>query len=294
MFFRALIQGLTKSAAFTLICMLTQSVFAEGHGCARIVSLAPSITEAVYELGLEERLVGVTSFCRYPQAAQKIEKIGGYFDVNLERIVTLKPTLVVTLQEGVHAVMPLKRFGIEVLEVDHRSIAGIKASFTQIGELCTVRERAVAKLEELSAEEHALKQRLHGVPSFATLIVVGRVHEGSALSSIYLSGRDGVYSDVLTLIGSKNANTNRTIAIPAISPEGLLSLKPEAVIEIASVDEGRLNSEQRRELWHRYPTIPAVASNRIAILTEDYASIPGPRYIQLAHRLAQALYPERF
>jgi iron complex transport system substrate-binding protein len=274
--------------------MFAFSAAAEGHSCARIVSLAPSITETLYELGLGDRLVGVTRFCRYPTEAQKIEKVGGFFDVSIERLVTLKPTHVFALQESADALQLLQRFGITILKVDHRSLQGIRDSFSSVGEACGLRERAVAKLKELEQRESALKERLKGVFPLKALVVVGRTHEASRLSGVYVSGRDGVYSDLLSLIGSRNVNDHPTAALPTLSPEGLMSLGAEVIIEIADADDGPADVEKLQSLWKGYPGIPAVANGRVAILTEDYASIPGPRYILLAERFAKVLYPDRF
>ncbi len=274
--------------------ILSFGAAAEGRGCTRIVSLAPSITEAVYELGLGDRLVGVTRFCRYPPPAQAVEKVGGLFDLNVERLVTLKPTHVLALQESTDALDPLVRFGITIVQVDHRTLAGIRESFSTIGEACDVQARAAAILQDLEQRERALQKRLVGAPSLKTLVVVGRTHEGSRLSGVYVSGSDGFYSDVLSLIGSTNINQQRTIALPTLSPEGLLSLGAEAIIEIVSEEDGSVDVNLLQRFWKQYSRMPAVTRERIGILTEDYASIPGPRYILLAERIAKVLHPNRF
>jgi iron complex transport system substrate-binding protein len=267
---------------------------AEEGGCSRIVSLAPSVTEVVYELGLGDRLVGVTRFCRYPPQAQRVEKIGGLFDLNVEQIVTLKPTHVLALQESIDALAPLARFGIAIVQVDHRTVAGIRESFATIGEACDAQTRATAVLQDLEQREHDLQKKLEGAPSLKTLVVVGRTHEGSRLSGVYVSGNDGFYSDVLSLVGSTNVNQQRTIALPTLSPEGLLSLGAEAIIEIVSADDGPVDIGQLQSFWRQYSRIPAVTRGRVGIFSEDYASIPGPRYLLLAERFAKVLHPDRF
>jgi iron complex transport system substrate-binding protein len=276
-----------------IVSVLSPGAAAEARGCARIVSLAPSITETLYELGLGDRLVGVTRFCRYPEQAQTVQKVGGLFDLNLEQILTLKPTHVFALHENIDALQPLLRFGISIVQVDHRTVEGIKQSFSTIGEKCDVQARAAAILHDLRQREKALLKKLEGAPSLKTLVVVGRTHEGSRLSGVYVSGSDGFYSDVLALIGSTNVNRQRTIALPTLSPEGLLSLGAEAVVEISNQDDGPVDVEKLKSLWTQYPRMPAVVRGRVGILTEDFASIPGPRYILLAERIARILYPDR-
>jgi iron complex transport system substrate-binding protein len=279
---------------FLIGLLVTFSVSAEPRTCARIISMAPSITETLYELGLGDRIVGVTRFCRYPPEAQKIEKIGGFLDVNIEQIVTLKPSHVIALHESVDALQPLRRFGISIVTVDQRSLSGIRESFSVIGKACQADDRASEKLKELERREAALKERLQGVQPLPTLVVVGRAHEGKRLSGVYVSGRDGVYSDILALIGSRNVNDQKTVAVPTLSPEGLLSIGAEAIIEVTNVDDPTTTIESLYDFWRGYPGIPAIMHGRLAILTEDYASIPGPRYILLAERFASVLYPDRF
>jgi len=269
------------------------SAMADG-ACSRLVSLAPSITETVYELGLGDRLVGVTRFCRYPADAENVAKVGGFLDLNVEQIVALKPTTVLALHESREALRPLITMGISVLEVDHRNLAGLKASISSVGAHCDRRERADAKLYEFSQREQLLKARLSGVPMLKALVVVGRVHEGKRLSGVYVSGRDGIYSDILSLIGSQNVSSHQTVAIPTLSPEGLVALAPEAILEIRSSDDRVVDTQELKAFWERYPKVPAIADGRFAIISDAYASIPGPRYLLLAERFARVIYPERF
>jgi ABC-type Fe3+-hydroxamate transport system substrate-binding protein len=126
------------------------------------------------------------------------------------------------------------------------------------------------------------------------LVVVGRIHEGKRLSGVYVSGRDGVYSDILSLIGAQNVSSHQTVALPTLSPEGLFALGPEAILEIRSLDDRVVDTKALAAFWQRYQKIPAIAEGRFAILSEDYASIPGPRYLLLAERFARVIYPERF
>ena len=99
----------------------------------RIISTVPSITETLFALDLQNRLVGVSDFCHYPPEADKIRKVGGYFDPNLEAMLELEPDLVLILKENQDLRRRLESLGINVLTVDHSSITGILESFEQIG-----------------------------------------------------------------------------------------------------------------------------------------------------------------
>lgn len=260
--------------------------------CARIVSLAPSVTEVVFDLGLGDRLVGVTRYCRYPPEAEKIPKVGGFYDVSLEHIVGVKPTYIFGLRENAAILSSARRFDIGSQEVDHTTTDGIKESLVTIARVCGVEKKGEARVAELEREERELHARMEGAPAYKTLVVVGRTHEGSTVSSLYVSGKDGFYSGVLAILGMRNVNQDATISIPTLSAEGLLALAPDVIVEIVAPDDSQA-SDDTAPWWRRYQQIPAVGQGRVFTLKSDYASIPGPRYIRVAHDLADKLKPKR-
>jgi iron complex transport system substrate-binding protein len=274
-------------SAIAAIVLASSIARADTETCGRIVSLAPSVTELVFELGLDAHLVGVTRFCRYPPKAMAIEKVGGFFDVSVERLISLRPSLVVGLKEHEETLRAAKRFGIETLTINHSTVAGIRESFTALGQACGRQEEASAKLAALHTREEALKEGARSTAAKRALVVVGRTHEGSATSGLYVSGKDGYYSEVLNLVGLKNVNESSTIAIPSLSEEGVRALDPEVIIEIVNRDDEVREAPEM--LWSRYTTLSAVREKRVFVLSQDFASIPGPRYIELAELLARLL-----
>lgn len=290
-------QRLLRRALLLAQVLLGVVVFARAHlaaadtPCGRIISLAPSVTEVVYELGLGSQLVGRTRFCRFPEQARSVPEVGGFYDLSVEAIVSRKPTHIIALQESADVAQNAARFGGEVLVVDHRSVAGIKESLRTIAAKCGVVERADQKLSEYSNRERAVAARVGDQARPRTLVVVGRAQEGSQTSALYVSGSDGFYTEVLALAGAKNANESRTVPVPLLSPEGLLQLKPEAVVEVVNIDDAGSRHDTRK-LWEQFKGLPAVNRGAVFIVDEDYASIPGPRYISLVEKLAALLHPE--
>jgi iron complex transport system substrate-binding protein len=107
--------------------------------CGRIVSMAPSITETLYALGLGDRVVGVERECHYPPEVENVRRtgnVGGYCDPNIEAIVRLKPDLVIMLEEQAQALPQFDKLKLETLVVSHRSIDGVIESFRTIGRVC--------------------------------------------------------------------------------------------------------------------------------------------------------------
>ena len=273
-------------ALITMILFARCSAVAEP--CDRIVSLAPSVTEVLFELGLGSKVVGVTRYCRYPVEAQKIPRVGGFYDMSLENLLTLRPTVVVGLRENREIEEGARRLGMVAHEVDHSTVAGIKQSILSVAELCGISAVGAQKVFALEQRERALQSSSHNAPHYKTLVAVGRTHEGSSVSGVYLSGKDGFYSGVLEILGMKNVNQDATVAIPTVSPEGFMALAPEVIVEIQNTDDPQ-RVEDPSALWRKYPSIPAVRENRVFTLREDYASIPGPRYILIAEELARQL-----
>jgi iron complex transport system substrate-binding protein len=273
-----------------LVAAVTHTASAESP-CARIISLAPSVTEVVYALGLGPQVIGVTRFCRYPPEAQSVPKVGGFYDVSVEEIVRQKPSQVFALRESGASVEGLRRFGIPVIEVDHSTVAGIKESITRVAATCGVESVAKGMITRLVAQEEEIRARCsgdNGTDPTRVMVVAGRTREGSLDSGVYISGRDGFYSDVLALLGATNVHTQATISIPSLSGEGIRSLAPDAILEIINVDD-TLNRSQLMSLWNRYPSVPAVRNKKVFLVDDDFASIPGPRYILLAQNLSKLL-----
>lgn len=279
------------SATAIFAMLLFQDVAYGLDRCGSVVSLAPSVTELLFDLGLEDRIVGVTRFCRYPTKANDIPRVGGYLDLNLEQIITKRPTIVFALKEGQEAVRPLKRFGIETVLLDHTSLSGIKESYLEVARRCDLEAKAKARLAELNKREDRFRRLCGSTTQPAdkrVLVVVGRTREGSENTGLYISGSDGFYSDILKVIGATNVYQGSTAAIPTISTEGLLKLSPDFIIDIVNVDDSG-DLSRHREFWNQFPNLPAVARGDVLVLAADYASIPGPRYVQLLEDLARVL-----
>jgi iron complex transport system substrate-binding protein len=177
--------------------------------------------------------------------------------------------------------------------VDHSSLDGIKESYSRIAQACGVKTTAEARLSSFAEAERVLRQRCVGAPprpAHKAMVVVGRIREGNQSSGIYISGRDGFYSDVLRIVGAENVNMQHTVAVPAVSAEGVMKLAPEVIFEIVNTDDHQISGD-RLAFWQQFSKVPAVKSKKVFVLSDDFASIPGPRYINLAKELSNILCP---
>jgi iron complex transport system substrate-binding protein len=215
------------------------------------------------------------------------------YDLSLEQIAEKRPTSVFALYESGHIKEPLLRLGVATTLVEHRGVAGILESYSTIGRECGVEALAATRVAELRAAEREIQATCaahQGGKKTPTrvMVVVGRATVGGMSSDIYISGRDGFYSDILRMVGAVNVHSDRTVAVPTVSSEGIVSLNPDVILEVVNVDDGQAPAD-RRSFWSRFARIPAVVNNRVFILHDDFASIPGPRYILLAKKLSSLL-----
>ena len=140
----------------------------------RIISLAPSITEILFALNLDERIVGVTQFCNYPPAATERTSVGGYYNPNYEAMIALKPDLVILLREHTREREHFDSLGVPWLEVNHHSIAKIFASMETIGQATGSRERAKRLIADLKTKLEKIGHRTKNLPR--PKVQIGRAH----------------------------------------------------------------------------------------------------------------------
>ena len=252
----------------------------------RIVSLAPGITETLFALGLGNRIIGVTRYCTYPLQTKDIEKIGGYSDANIEKIVSMHPDLVILLREHEKQQNSLNRFGVSTLMIDNSSCAAICSSFAVIGRRCGVSHAADSLILEFN-DKLTKPARQEYIPK--VLFCVGRDNPGSGrIKSVYIAGCGSYYNDLIEAAGGKNVFTNSDRAYPQLSMEGILALAPDIIIDVASAMEN-CNCNTLIADWNSMERLPAVKNKRIYCIANDYATVPGPRILLLLDGLKRII-----
>jgi iron complex transport system substrate-binding protein len=272
----------------------------------RLISTVPSITEILFDIGVGHRLVGDSQFTQFPPETAKIEKIGGLYDMNFEKIASLKPDLVIGLIENETLRKQLDLFNIELLTVDHRSLSGIAESYEMIGQrlgmeiLETARQRQTAFKERLATFENELKadesDGSKGKNRLRVLICIDRSRGTGRIQNLFVSGTNPLYQEVIRLAGGVNAASETGLPFPNLSTEGIIHLSPDVIIEFSTGGETTDKEKQNQFIqtaldeWKTLGNnIPAVKNNRIYIITEHYATIPGPRTVLLIEKLKDIL-----
>ena len=261
--------------------------------CKRIVSMAPSITEVLFAVGLGDNVVGVTRYCDHPVEAQAIAQIGGYFDPSYETIVQLEPDVVMLLPEHHQHREHLERLGLQTFVVKQTSVEDILASISGIGSACGVSARARELVADLRARTEAIERRTTGMPRPGVLVSVGRQWGGGVIKDVFVAGKGTFMDELVGLAGGTNVYERGVIAYPTMSSEGILSLNPQVIIEITpELEERGLSDEAVIRDWDSLPGIHAVRDGRVHVFTDHFAVVPGPRYVMLLAKLARVIHPE--
>ena len=266
----------------------------------RIVSTAPNLTETLFALGLGDRVVGVTRFCRFPLQARERHQVGGFLDPNFEAIVALEPDLVLSLRSLYEVHGAFDRLGLRVLVVDHYSVEDILDSITAIGRTCRADAEAATLVAEFSARMAQVERHVAGRPRPRVMLVVERPRDSGRLAEVYVAARDGYFDRLIATSGGENAFAEAAVPFPAVSVEGILTADPEVIVELAppadGVEESPAAAARRAAEvaadWEALPQLAAVRKGRVHVLTDQASVVPGPRYVDFLEDLARLIHPE--
>ena len=257
---------------------------------ARIVSLAPSITEILYALDLGPRVVGVSSFCDYPPDALSKPKVGALLDPNIEAVMALHPDLVVLFASHAAALSALRVLEIPCLTVSGDTMEQILVSIQTIATACGCSERGAELTSSLRQRIDAVAKRPRPAVLPRVLVSVGRTMGSGRLQDVYVAGEDGFFSELIRLAGGRNACPEKTIRFPMVSPEGIQEMNPDIIIELAAdLDKLSLTAADVAREWNVVPAVPALRQGRVHVFTEDYVTVPGPRFVLLLEQMAAVI-----
>ncbi len=243
---------------------------------ARVVSLAPSVTEIVYALGEGDRLVGVCGQCNYPEAVNRLPRVGGFLTPSVEAILAAHPDLVIAVpspgnRDGVRAV---EAAGVRVLVVHERSLADVWAAIGAISDALGVRPagEALARVTQTALAD--VRARVAAAPRRRVLVVVGH-------RPLVAVGSDTLQDELVTLAGGINVGADAGAGWPQLSREHVLARRPEVVID-AAMGGGEGGGD----------LLADIPGARVVVLADDTLFRAGPRVALAAAAVARVLHPE--
>jgi iron complex transport system substrate-binding protein len=256
---------------------------------ARIVSTSPSITETLFALGLGDRVVGVSEYCRFPPAAQKLPKVGSFLKPNVESIARLLPDLTFVHSASDDVAPSLDALHLRYVVVDRSTTSSVFSAIRQIGGAAGVPDRAEALVRRLEDGLAAVRARAAGRPRRRVLFIIGR--RAGTLADLVAVGRDEYLNDLIELAGGINVMASDGVpAYPRISMETVIRLDPDVILD--TVDMGDTDADRsarvaiNHRLWLAYPLLSAVRTDRVHNATIDPLVVPGPRIVEAAEWLA--------
>lgn len=259
----------------------------------RLVSLAPSMTEILFALGLGDRVVGVTTFCTYPPEAQQKTKIGGYVNSSEEKIVSLAPDLVFcTRGTPTTFISGLRAAGLKVVAFDEVSMADITRAIRTIGTLCNVvpaANKVAGELDGTLAELKGRTVRLGGPLRPRGLFVVW-------LDPLFVAGPGSFHDDILTACGVQNV-AGLTKPYANLSPEAAIAADPQVLIMTSEHAGSKLSPAtvlQRLRGDVVWKNVTAVKNGRVIVIDAGHIAVPGPRLVTGMWEVARAVHPELY
>jgi len=259
----------------------------------RIVSLVPAVTEMLYAIGAGPRMVGASSFDTYPPEVRALPKVGGLIDPDLERIISLRPDLVVISATHAELGVQLRSAGLATFPYALGDLANVTHTIRILGTVTGLDREAASVIAGLESRFEAIRDRVKGRPKVRTLLVFSR--QPGSLRGVYVSGGTGFLHDLLELAGGENVFAGvRREAVQATT-EAIISAAPDAIVELRTGPAPASGEiERERRSWDALPAVPAVRTGRVFVLVGDELVVPGVRVADTAERIAGVLHPDGF
>lgn len=247
----------------------------------RIISLSPSVTEQLYQLGAQDLLIGCTVYCNRPLAAKDKEKVGTIIEINTEKIVSLKPDLViVTSLANPKAVDKLKRLGIKVVAFPPaESFDALCSQHLALATLVGKEDLAQESINRARYQARILKENVKGLSKPGVFVQVGA-------NPLVTATNNSIINDFIEYAGG--ANIASTAATGLFSREDVIKKNPDVILIVAM----GIAQEEEMRIWRKYGTINAVRNSRIYIIDANAICSPTPvSFITTLKELMDLLHP---
>lgn len=249
-----------------------------------IVSLAPHITELLYAAGAGERIVGVGSYSDYPPAARTLPQVGSHTGIDLERLLALKPDLVIAWQSGngVRLIERLRGLGLTVFVSEPSRLEDVPRTLEQLGRLADSSAAAQAAAAAFRERQQRLAERYSQRPPLPVFYQIWH-------QPLMTVNGEHLISEVIRLCGGRNIFSDLRSLAPTVDVESVLAARPQVII-VSGADAGR---PAVMDDWRRWPRLPAVAENQLYFIPPDIIQRHSPRILEGARVLCEQLEQAR-
>jgi len=280
--------------AAALVLGLAPRAAVSAQAPSRVISIVPAVTEMLFAVGAGAQVAAVSSFDTSPPEVASLPRVGGLLDPDLERILGLRPDLVVVYATQTDLIHQLARAGVATFEYEHAGLPAVLATIRRIGARVGHDAEAERVAASLEARLAAVRRRVAGRRPPRTLVVFGR--DRLALRNIFASGGVGFVHDMLEAAGGANVFEDVDRQNVQATAELVLARAPEVILELrgefGSIGRGDIDRERR--VWNALLSVPAVRAGRVYILVDSSVVVPGPRVADGVEKIARVLHPEAF
>jgi len=261
------------------------ALVAEAH---RVISIIPATTEMLFAMGAGDRVIAIGNYDRYPPESQKLPRVGGLIDANVEQILQMHPDLVIVYGTQTELKRRLERAHISYYSYVHKGLADITQTIRTLGMRVGVDAAGNALASRIEQELDDVRRHVAAQPRPKTLLVFGR--EPGSLRNIDASGGDGFLHDMLVTAGGTDVLADIHRQSVMMTTEMVLARAPDVIIELRYLKDAVNNADM--SAWNRLSAVPAVRNHRVILLTGEEFVVPGPRVAQAVRRMAAALHPD--
>ncbi|HKV99411.1 MAG TPA: helical backbone metal receptor [Vicinamibacterales bacterium] len=256
----------------------------------RIVSLVPAVTEMLFALGAGDEVIGVSSYDHYPPAVESRTRVGALVDPDFERILSLRPDLVIVYGTQNDLVTRLGRASVPVFNYEHAGLADITVTIRKLGDRIGRSAEAKHEVDRIENGLADFRRRASGQPRPRTALIFER--DAGSLRGMFASAGIGFLHDMLEVAGGDDAFGDVQRQSLQLSVEALLARAPEVILELRP-DEGwsAARIAQERDVWKTLASVPAIRNGRLYILADQRVLVPGPRVVDGVALMFAALHP---
>jgi iron complex transport system substrate-binding protein len=262
----------------------------------RIVSTAPSITEALFALDLGSEVVGVSRFCDFPPEVLKLPKVGTYIKPDPEAIARLTPDLVILQGNPTELANRLNALHIPFAEVPHGTLNDVFTGIQIIAKAAGVPERADPLVSHIQSGLDAIQAKAEALPSPRVLLIMDR--RQGMLTDLTAIGPNNYVNEILEIAGGINVLAKPGLPqYPRISMETVLRENPDVIVDLSGTQETEEQREAARAgtlaLWAQNGELTAVRNGHVYVGTSNALLVPGPRTVEAAQRLFDYIHGKK-
>lgn len=254
----------------------------------RIVVLAPAAAEMIDALGLGSDIVGAGDFVQWPLFTQQLPKVGAYQTPSVEAILALNADLLVTArsQAGSSAHQRLRTLGVEVIELETSTYAGVLSSVRLLGKVLGREKEAASLVKKMEAEVDDIRRLASGLPRRKVLFAVGR-------DPLYVAGPGSHVNEMIEVVGGENVAHDAGAPYQLMSFEVALERLPEVIIDTSDNRPGALRG-MIAGVWGKWDFLPAIKENKVYWVDPVRLVIPGIRLPEMTRLMGKLIHPEVF